>query len=76
VFTIEFEPDAAVITSLDEHDQFEDVEVVIGEDGTVYMRQFNEELNEYQLLYMSFQQYLDIAYALNKTQGMYYVERT
>ena len=76
MFTVEFESDAAVITTLDESDDFDDVQVVIGDDGTVYMRQYSEELGEHQLLYMSYQQFLDIVAALNKTKGMYYVERT
>lgn len=76
MFTVEFESDAAVITTLDERDEFDDVQVVIGEDETVYMRQYSEELEEHQLLYMSYQQFLDIVAALSKTQGMYYVERT
>ena len=76
MLTVEFEEDAAVITTLDENDAFDDVQVVIGDDETVYMRQFSEELEEHQLLYMSYQQFLDIVAALNKTKGMYYVERT
>ena len=76
MFTVEFESDAAIITTLDENDAFDDVQVVIGDDETVYMRQFSEELEEHQLLYMSYQQFLDIVAALNKTKGLYYVERT
>lgn len=76
MFTVEFESNAAIITTLDEHDAFDDVQVVIGDDDTVYMRQFSEELEEHQLLYMSYQQFLDIVAALSKTKGMYYVERT
>jgi hypothetical protein len=76
MFTVEFESDAAIITTLDEHDEFDDVQVVIGDDGTVYMRQFSEELEEHQLLYMSYQQFLDITVALNKTKGAYYVKAT
>lgn len=75
MFTVEFESNAAIITTLDEHDAFDDVQVVIGDDDTVYMRQFSEELEEHQLLYMSYQQFLDIVAALSKTKGMYYVER-
>ena len=76
MFTVEFESDAAIITTLDENGQFDDVETVLGDDQIVYMRQYSEELEEHQLLYMSYQQFLDIVAALNKTKGMYYVERT
>lgn len=76
MFTVEFEYDAAVITTLDERDEFDDVQVIIADDDTVYMRQYSEALEEHQLLYMSYQQFIDIVAALNKTKGMYYVERT
>lgn len=76
MFTVEFESDAAIITTLDENGQFDDVETVLGDDQIVYMRQYSEELEEHQLLYMSYQQFLDIVAALNQTEGMYYVERT
>lgn len=75
MFTIEQEPDAVVIVTMDERDQFEDVEVVIGDDGTTYVRQYNEEFGDMQLIYMSYQQLQDIAYSLHRTQGMYIVER-
>ena len=74
MFTVEFEPDAAVITTLDETDMFNDVQMIIGNDGTVYIRQFNEDLNSHEMLYMSYQQLLDLFAAMNKTQGAYYVE--
>lgn len=75
MFTVEQESDAVIIVTIDERDQFEDVEIVIGEDNTVYIRQFSEELGEYQLLYMSYQQLQDIQYSLHSTQGMYRIER-
>ena len=47
MFTVEFEPDASVITSLDETGEMEDVEVIISEDDVVFMRQWQEELGKY-----------------------------
>ena len=52
MYTVEFESDAAVITTLDENDHFNDVEMVVGDDDVVYLRQFDNTLNEYQILYM------------------------
>lgn len=64
MFTVEFEKDASVITSLDEGDAFSDVEMIVGEDNTVYIRQFDEDLDQYQMLYMSYQQLRDLGYVL------------
>lgn len=75
MFTVEFEPDAAVITSLDEKDKFQDVELVIGDDNTVYIRQFEEALQENQIVYMSYQQLLDLFAAMSSPEGMFYLEK-
>ena len=70
MFTVEFEPDAAVITTLDQKDMFEDVELVIG-DGIVTIRQVDEWDDVYQLIMMSEQQLQDILAAYNSPEGAY-----
>ena len=73
MFTVEFEHDASIITTLDQQDKFNDVEVILGDDGSVYIRQFEDTLDEYQIIYMSYQQFLDIYAALSSTEGMFQV---
>ncbi len=72
MYTVEFESDAAVITTLDENDRFNDVEMVVGDDDVVYLRQFDNTLNEYQILYLSYQQLLDLNTALRSPEGAFY----
>ncbi len=55
MFTVEFESDASIITTLDHSDQHEDIEIIFGDEGTVYMRQFEPEMDAYQMLIMSSQ---------------------
>ena len=74
MFTVEFEPDASIITTLDDKDSFEDVEMILADDGTVYIRQFDENLEEYQMLYMSAQQWLDLLTAYHSPEGAYRLE--
>jgi len=76
VYTVEFEQDASVIVTLDQEDRFEDVEVVIADNSVVYFRQFDEELAEYQLLHMSYQQFLDILAAYKSPEGAYQIDFT
>ena len=38
MYTVEFQRDASIITTLDDSDKFEDVEMVLADDGTVYLR--------------------------------------
>jgi len=74
MFTVEYEHDAIVINTLDETDSFEDVEVVLADDMSVYIRQWNEGTGEFELLYLSYQQLLDILAALQSTEGAYYIQ--
>lgn len=74
MYTVEFEPDASVITSMDERDKYEDVEMVIAEDGTVFMRQFEDQLDSHQLIVMSYQQLLDLVTSLQQTEGLFKIE--
>ena len=72
MYTVEFEPDAAIIKSLDESNTCEDIEVIIAEDDIVFLRQFVEELNNHQLICISYQQLLDIMAALKSPEGAFY----
>jgi hypothetical protein len=73
MFTVEFERDASVITVLDETGQYDDVEVIIGEDSEVFIRQFDDENNSYDMIIMTYAQLIDILASLNSTEGMHRV---
>ena len=74
MYTVEFESDASIITTLDQNDEYEDVEVVFGDDGDVYIRQFEPEMESYQMVILSAQQWLDIMAAYKSSEGAYYLE--
>ena len=74
MFTVEIESDASIITSLDQKEEYNDVEFVFAEDATLYIRQYDDNMNEHQLIYMSHQQWLDILAGWNSSPGAYYVD--
>ncbi len=74
MYTVEFESDAAVITTLDQNDMYEDVEVILGDGGDVYIRQYEPDMDSYQLILMSAQQWIDLMAAYKSSEGSYYVE--
>jgi hypothetical protein len=74
MFTIEFQPDHTLVTSLDEEDMCEDVQMVITEES-VYFVQYDESLQETQTILISYQQLLDLFASLDRSQGTYYIER-
>lgn len=74
MFTIEFQPDHTVVTSLDEEDMCEDIQMVLTEES-VYLVQHDYELRETLTILISFQQLLDLFASLDQTEGSYYIER-
>lgn len=71
MFTVEQESDYTKIVSIDDGNKFEDIEVYVEEDNTVYIRQFCEEFNEYQLCIISFKQLVDLFTSMDATDGGY-----
>ena len=71
MYTVEFEPDSAIITSLDEREEFQDIKVVIGDDNTVYITQDDEILGD-SIIVISYQQLLDLIAALKSPEGAFY----
>ena len=73
MFTVEFEPDAAIIQSLDETGNINDVQMIIAEEGVVYIRQLDDSLEKYEMLVMTYQQLLDIILSLKQTEGLFQI---
>lgn len=71
MYTVEFEPDSAIITSLDETAEFSDIRLVIGDDNTVYITQDDEILGD-SVIAISYQQLLDLITALKSPEGAFY----
>ena len=74
MFTVEFEMQDAVITSMDTTGDFSDIEVIIGDNDQVYMRQFDEDLETYEMVIMTYKQFLQIFAAMKSTEGVYRLE--
>ena len=74
MFTVEFEHDAIVITSLDETERCEDIQVIAADDGIVFLRQFEEAMDEHQLITITYRQLLEVLISLQSREGAYYVK--
>tara|TARA_R110000796_G_scaffold22376_2_gene64941 strand:+ start:504 stop:737 length:234 start_codon:yes stop_codon:yes gene_type:complete len=73
MFTVEFESDASIITSLDETGEMNDIEMIVSESDKVYVRQWDEDLDKYEMIIMTYQQLLDIISSLQQTEGMFQI---
>ena len=74
MYTVEFGSACATITTLDEHDAYDDVEVIICEDDTVFIKQHIHDVEEVNVIYMSYGQLMDIMAAMNSPEGAYRLE--
>ena len=73
MYTVEFESDASVVVTMDQSQVNEDVEMVYSNNGMVYIRQFEEATDSYQLIYMSHQQWQDLMAGYQAPEGAYYL---
>jgi hypothetical protein len=71
MFTVEIESDYVKIVSVDADGKFEDVEMYLEDDGTCFIRQFSEELREFQLIAINYKQVLDLLASLDSDDGAY-----
>ena len=74
MYTVELEYDHAFIRTLDERDRFEDVSVIISDDGRVYMMQYNEKTEKNDVIVMSLQQLVDLDAAMESPEGAFRLE--
>jgi hypothetical protein len=74
MYTVELEYDHAFIRTLDEKDRFEDVSVIISDDGRVYMMQYNEKTKKNDVIVMSLQQLIDLYSAMDSPEGAFRLE--
>jgi hypothetical protein len=70
MFTNEFEFDESKTVVMDETDELDDVELMIG-DNYVWIRQWNEEDQRYDVVQMSPHMFGEMLEAMKQPEGMY-----
>lgn len=71
MFTVEYHEDNIEVVSLDDTGDNEDVWMNIEEDGTIFLSQWDDMLDDYQVLIISSKQWDDLREAMNKPEGAY-----
>lgn len=71
MFTVEMEHDKSIVIAMDESDAYEDLEVQFCDDGTVFLIQHYPDMEETSIIYVSYQQLMDVVTALDMPVGMY-----
>ena len=74
MFTIEMEHDETIVTILDNHDYYEDVQFAIFDD-IVYIRQWNDELEQFETIALSPEMFDEFRKALDLPVGAYQIKQ-
>ncbi len=69
-FTVEHQFRETVVTLLDQSGQLEDVEVLLDSEG-LFIRQWNEDLDRYEVVEFTNNQFKELLTALGLPEGMY-----
>jgi len=69
-FTIEHVFKESIVTVLDDTGKLEDIEVILDEDG-LFIRQWSNELDRYELIEFNNQQFKELVTALGLPEGTY-----
>lgn len=75
MYTVEFEHDMITVISLDEYDRYNDIEVTLTDNGSVFISQHDDTLDHTEILLISYGQLLDIVAAVNSPEGMFRLQR-
>ncbi len=74
MFTVEFEKDYSVVTSMDEQNNFDDIEMYLENNGVVFLRQYVEDIETHQVIEISYKQLLDLWSSMRQTEGLFKLE--
>ncbi len=73
MFQNEIEWDETVTTLIDDYAVHEDVQLII-DDNEVFIRQWSEQFQRYDLIAMSHKMFLELQEALKHTEGLFRTE--
>ena len=71
MFTVETEGNYTKVVAMDTTGKFEDLEIYFEENGSVYFRQWAEDLKQFQVSILSYNQFLSLVSCLDATDGMF-----
>lgn len=70
MFTIEMDHDETTVTVLDNHGNWDDVELILYDD-VVYIRQYDSELDDMQMIAMGPEMFNELLVSMHKSEGSY-----
>lgn len=73
MYTVEMNPRDSVITSIDDKDEYDDVVMKISDDGSVFIEQHIQDVEEVNTVFISYRQLTELFAGLQSTEGAYII---
>lgn len=74
MYTVEFNHDTTTIISMDDKDQFNDIEMTLTSNGSVFLAQYDDDAGSSDIIMISHQQLIDVVASMDSTEGLFRLE--
>ena len=74
MYTVEFNHSTTTIISMDDNAEFNDIEMTLADNGSVFLTQYDDEAGSSDMIMISHQQLMDIVASMDSTEGLFRLE--
>ena len=74
MYTVEFNHSTTTIISMDDNAEFNDIEMTLTDNGSVFLAQYDDDAGSSDMIMISHQQLMDIVASMDSTEGLFRLE--
>jgi len=74
MYTVEFNHSTTTIISMDDNAEFNDIEITLADNGSVFLAQYDDEAGSSDMIMISHQQLMDVVASMDSTEGLFKLE--
>jgi len=74
MYTVEFNHSTTTIISMDDNAEFNDIEMTLADNGSVFLVQYDDEAGSSDMIMISHQQLMDVVASMDSTEGLFRLE--
>jgi hypothetical protein len=74
MYTVEFNHSTTTIISMDDNAEFNDIEMTLADNGSVFLAQYDDDAGSSDMIMISHQQLMDVVASMDSTEGLFRLE--
>ena len=74
MYTVEFNHSNTTIISMDDNAEFNDIEMTLADNGSVFLAQYDDDAGSSDMIMISHQQLMDVVASMDSTEGLFRLE--